>query len=82
MSDEARDVFEGALQLPPEQRADLAAQLLRSLDEEEHSLPPDEIERRWLAEITRRADRALRGESVGRDAHAVLDALEAKLRRP
>ena len=83
MSDQARHVFEEALRLPVEQRADLAAELLRSLDddEDEQALPEQEVERRWAEEITRRAERALRGEAVGRDAEAVLSAVEAKLRR-
>ncbi|HEX4418939.1 MAG TPA: addiction module protein [Kofleriaceae bacterium] len=81
MSDEPRDVFHAALQLPIDRRADLAAELLRSLDEEERSLPQTEVDRRWAEEITRRADRAIRGESTGLDADAVLTAIEAKLRR-
>jgi hypothetical protein len=77
MSDQARQVFDEALRLPLEQRADLAAELLRSLDEhdDEHSLPVEEVERRWAEEITRRAERARRGESAGRDANAVLSAI-------
>ncbi|MEO6773131.1 MAG: addiction module protein [Kofleriaceae bacterium] len=72
MSDQARQVLEEALRLPVDERADVAAELLRSLDEAERSLPPDEVERRWVEEITKRAERAVRGESVGRDANVVL----------
>jgi len=36
-------------------RVEVAAELIRSLDEEESQLPADEIERRWNEEITRRA---------------------------
>ena len=81
MSEQSRDVFERALRLPQEQRADLAAELLRSLDDDEEKqiLPMSEIDRRWAAEITRRAEQALRGETTGRDAEAVLGAIEAKL---
>jgi hypothetical protein len=68
VSDPARQVLEHALRLPIEDRANVAAELLRSLDEAERSLPPDEVERMWADEITRRAERAIRGESVGRDA--------------
>jgi hypothetical protein len=78
MSDRA--VFEGALQLPVPRRADLAAELLASLDDED-LLDPDEVARHWGAEITRRAERALRGESNSRDAYEVLAELEAKLSR-
>jgi hypothetical protein len=67
--------------LPVDERADVAAELLRSLDEAESTLSQDEIQRRWTEEITRRANRALRGESVGRDADEVLASIESKLRR-
>jgi hypothetical protein len=69
------------LRLPIEDRANVAAELLGSLDEAERSLPPDEVERMWADEITRRAERAIRGESVGRDAHVVLNSIESKLRQ-
>ena len=81
MNDQARKVLDGALRLPLEDRADVAAELLSSLDEAEQPLPPDAVERLWADEITRRAERAVRGESVGRDADAVLDGIEQKLRR-
>jgi hypothetical protein len=79
VSDQARQVLEEALRLPIEERADVAAELLRSLDEAERSLPAEEIERQWVQEITRRADRAIRGDSVGRDASEVLNSIESKL---
>lgn len=81
MSNQARQVLEEALRLPIDERADVAAELLRSLDEAESILPPDEVERRWTEEITRRAERAARGESVGRDANEVLSSIESKLRQ-
>jgi hypothetical protein len=81
VSDQARKVLDSALRLPVEERADVAAELLRSLDETEQLLPPETVERLWADEITRRAERAARGESVGRDANAVLDAIELKLQR-
>jgi hypothetical protein len=80
MGDQSRQVFEEALRLPVEQRADLAAELLRSLDEQERTLPSDEVERRWTEEITWRAERALAGELVGRDVETVLGAIESRLR--
>ncbi|HEV3164945.1 MAG TPA: addiction module protein [Isosphaeraceae bacterium] len=52
------------LKLPVEERADVAAELLASLE----SLPAagaDEIERECGAEIERRARRVLAGESAG-----------------
>lgn len=77
---QARRVLDDALRLPLRERADVAAELLRSLDEEESALPPDEIGRLWSAEITRRAERAVRGESTGRDADDVLDSIDRQLR--
>lgn len=81
VSHQARQILEDALRLPLDQRADVAAELLRSLDEVETALPQDEVERRWAEEITRRAERAARGESVARDANEVLSSLESKLRQ-
>jgi hypothetical protein len=52
------------LKLPVEERADVAAELLASLE----SVPAteaDAIERDWGAEIERRARRVLGGESLG-----------------
>jgi putative addiction module component (TIGR02574 family) len=52
------------LKLPPEERAEVAAALLASLE----SVPAteaDEIGREWGAEIERRASRVLAGESPG-----------------
>jgi hypothetical protein len=78
---QARQVLEEALRLPVDERADVAAELLRRLDEAKNRLVPEEVERRWAEEITRRAERAARGESVGRDATDVLNSLESKLRQ-
>jgi hypothetical protein len=81
VSNQAHRILEEALRLPFDERADVAAELLRSLDEAESTLSQEEIQRRWAAEITRRANRVLRGESVGRDADEVLASIESKLRR-
>ena len=51
--------------LPVEERADVAAELLASLDE----APPQdaaEVEAAWAREIERRARRVMSGESAGR----------------
>jgi hypothetical protein len=79
VSSPPQDVIANALELPLEQRAELAAALLHSLDEDERQLAPDEVERLWAEEITRRAARARGGESVGRDASVVFAAIEATL---
>jgi putative addiction module component (TIGR02574 family) len=57
-------LLQEVLKLPVDERADVAAELLASLE----SLPtaePGEIEREWGAEIERRARRVLAGESPG-----------------
>jgi len=53
-----------ALALPAEERADVAAELLASLEE---PTPADEtaVQAAWAREIERRAHRVLSGESVG-----------------
>ncbi len=81
VSAQARQVLEEALRLPVDERADVAAELLRSLDDAESSLPSEEIERRWIEEINRRAERAVRGESIGRDANEVLSTVQSKLQQ-
>jgi hypothetical protein len=81
VSNHARHILEEALRLPVDERADVAAELLRSLDEAERTLPQEEVEQRWADEIARRAERAARGESVGRDANEVLNSIESKLRQ-
>ena len=61
MTARATHVLEEALELSAEDRAELAAELLSSLDG-----PADaDAEAAWLAEIQRRATRAISGESAG-----------------
>ena len=76
-----RNVLDEALRLPLRDRADVAAELLASLDEEEATMSAEVVERLWAAEITRRARRALRGDSVGRDGNDVLDSIDHELQR-
>ena len=67
-----------ALKLPHTDRADVAAELLASLDEE----PADnleEIEKAWGAEIERRARRVLAGESAGVPWEQVRQRIEKRL---
>jgi putative addiction module component (TIGR02574 family) len=64
MTSRAQEVLLQALALPVDQRADVAAELLASLDE----APPSnqaEVEAAWAREIERRARRVLSGESAG-----------------
>lgn len=64
MSSRAQEVLREALTLSVEERADVAAELLASLDD----APPDdpaEVEAAWAREIARRARRVMSGESAG-----------------
>lgn len=64
MTARSQDLLREALALPLEERADVAAELLASLDE---PAPADEaaVQAAWAREIERRARRALSGESKG-----------------
>lgn len=57
-------LLQEALRLPRRERADVAAELLASLDDE-LTEDPQELEKAWAAEIERRARRVLAGESAG-----------------
>lgn len=57
----AKELLHQALELPTRERADLAAELIASLD---GPADPD-VEAAWAAEIERRATRVLSGESPG-----------------
>lgn len=64
MTSRAQDLLRQALTLPVEERADVAAELLASLDE----APPQDaaqVEAAWAREIERRARRVMSGESAG-----------------
>jgi putative addiction module component (TIGR02574 family) len=64
MTSRAQELLREALTLPVEERADVAAELLASLDE----APPEsaaEVEAAWAHEIERRARRVMNGESAG-----------------
>jgi putative addiction module component (TIGR02574 family) len=90
MGDQARQLLEAALALPKEERADLAEKLLASVEAEapvsdadmygEYD-PDPEVEKAWAEEITRRAERALRGESKGVPWETVRDEVRATLGR-
>ena len=64
MTSRAQEVLREALALPVDQRADVAAELLASLDE---GPPSDqaEVEAAWAREIERRARRVMSGASPG-----------------
>jgi putative addiction module component (TIGR02574 family) len=64
MTPRAHDVLRQALALPLDERADVAAELLASLEAAAAEHPAD-VEAAWAAEIERRARRALADEAGG-----------------
>jgi putative addiction module component (TIGR02574 family) len=64
MTDRAQELLREALTLPIDQRADVAAELLASLDEPS-TMDPKAVQAAWASEIERRARRVMAGESVG-----------------
>ena len=66
--------------LPVKERADLAAELLASLDDAAPE-DPAEVEAAWAAEIERRARRVISGETTGVSWEDVRRRAEAELRR-
>ncbi len=80
MSPRAQELLREALALPLDERADVAAQLLASLDDAAAD-DPAEVEAAWAAEIERRARRAIAGETTGVPWEDVRRRAEAELRR-
>lgn len=80
MSPRAQELLREVLALPLEERADVAAQLLASLDDAAVE-DPAEVEAAWAAEIERRARRVLAGESARTPWDDVRRRAEADLRR-
>ena len=78
MAARASDVLREALGLLPEERAELAAELLASLDG-----PADvDADAAWREEIERRARRVLSGESAGIDRDEARARIARRLSRP
>ena len=74
MTSRAQELLREALTLPIAERADVAAELLASLDAETDH--PAEVEAAWASEIGRRARRVMAGESAGvawEDVRAKID---------
>lgn len=80
MTSRAQDVLREALALPLEERADVAAELLASLDDVAADRPAD-VEAAWAAEVERRARRAMADESGGVPWDDVRRRAEAELRK-
>ena len=64
MSDRAQALLREVLTLPPDERADLAAELLASLDDSAVE-DPVAVQAAWAREIEKRGRRAMAGESSG-----------------
>ena len=71
-------LLQEALKLPHSDRADVAAELLASLDDELMD-DPMEVEKAWAIEIERRARRVLAGDSAGTPWEEVKQRVEARL---
>jgi putative addiction module component (TIGR02574 family) len=80
MASRAQELLREALTLPLGERADVAAELLASLDDAEAENPA-EVEAAWAAEIERRARRVMCGESAGVPWEDVRRRAEAELRK-
>ena len=80
MSPRAQELLREAMALPVKERADLAAELLASLDDAAAE-DPAEVEAAWAAEIERRARRVTTGETAGIPWEDVRRRAEAELRR-
>lgn len=78
MGNEARTLLTEALALAVSDRADLAAELLASLDEPTADSQED-IDRLWAAEIEQRAIRVLDGDSHGEPWEQVRSRIERDL---
>jgi putative addiction module component (TIGR02574 family) len=75
MGDAAKKLLHDALALPTEERAELAAELIASLD---GPADPD-VEAEWAVEIERRAARVLSGESKGTPWEEVRRRIEREI---
>ena len=71
VSGDSEDIRRAALQLSVKERAELAADLLASLDGE----PDADVEAAWAAEIERRARRVRAGDGELEDWESVRDDL-------
>jgi putative addiction module component (TIGR02574 family) len=76
MSSHTSRVLAEAMRLSLQERADLAAALLASLDGE----PEEDVEQAWAREVERRARRALAGETSPEDWDEVYRKLRQRQR--
>jgi putative addiction module component (TIGR02574 family) len=78
MTERSQALLREALKLPSEERADVAAELLASLDEPEAE-DAAAVQAAWATEIERRARRVLAGESAGEPWENVRDRISRSL---
>lgn len=76
MNARAKRVFEEALELPLDERGEVARKLLESIDSD----APPEVESAWAPVIARRAHEVLDGTAPTRDLDEALDEIEARAR--
>lgn len=74
MARETRELLEEALELPLDERAKMAAELLESLQEAE-----TDVEAAWATEIQQRVAAARAGELASTDWRTVLDRVEREV---
>ena len=74
MTRAADDLLAEALELPPEERARFAAELLESLD-----YAKEDVEAAWASEIQRRVAQVRAGELESTDWRTVLDRVEKEV---
>ena len=77
MSTRSQELLREVLTLPSDERANVAAELLASLDESVEN--PSEVEAAWATEIERRARQVLSGESAGEPWEEVRDRIARRL---
>ena len=78
LGNDARTLLTEALELTADDRAELAAELLASLDDPT-SDSQEEVDRLWAAEIERRSNRVLSGESSGEPWDEARRRIESEL---
>ncbi len=69
------EIVAAALKLEHKDRAELAGRLIRSLDEEEEKLSPEECEKLWLDESKRRLEELEQGKVKGTPGEEVMREL-------
>jgi len=79
MNARARQLLDELLQMSVDDRVLIAAELNASLGEEDDDATPEEIEKAWAEEITRRVENIRAGKSQGRDAFEALAEIRARL---